>query len=176
MRISKNILFFVVFSIPVLYHATAENDDSFSIIKFIDPITFISSSQTVYQLEGIAPLSKNSSTDFDECLSFVKSMVSRANGFRVEYDERQESRSKHALIYLFLIVPELTENLSRDTDVIRQVGANQYEIFLNAYLVKHGYAKTAIVAPNTKYMDFFLSLEEEARLKEKGLFRKDLYR
>jgi len=45
-------------------------------------------------------------------------------------------------------------------------------LFVNAWLVKHGYAKVLTVPPNTRYRDLFEKLEEEARRKKVGLWRK----
>lgn len=43
--------------------------------------------------------------------------------------------------------------------------------FVNAILVKEGYAKVMTVPPNVKYADLFLKLEREAMKKQKGLWR-----
>ncbi len=44
--------------------------------------------------------------------------------------------------------------------------------FLNAYLLKGGYAKVMTVPPNDKYSKYFLKLQQEARLKNRGLWSK----
>lgn len=45
-------------------------------------------------------------------------------------------------------------------------------IFLNAELVKRGYARVLTVPPNVKYADLFLKLEREARSARRGLWGK----
>lgn len=42
--------------------------------------------------------------------------------------------------------------------------------FLNALLIKEGYAKVATYPPNVKYVDLFIDLEKKARAEEKGLW------
>ena len=43
--------------------------------------------------------------------------------------------------------------------------------FLNAEIIKAGYAQIMTIPPNVKYADLFLSLEQEARKESKGLWR-----
>jgi micrococcal nuclease len=45
-------------------------------------------------------------------------------------------------------------------------------MFLNAHLVKEGYATAATFPPNVKYVELFTKLEREARNKGKGLWAK----
>lgn len=45
-------------------------------------------------------------------------------------------------------------------------------VFLNAELVKRGYARVLTIPPNVKYSALFLKLEREARLARRGLWAK----
>lgn len=45
-------------------------------------------------------------------------------------------------------------------------------LFLNAHLVREGYARAATFPPNVKYSDLFRSLEQEARKERRGLWKK----
>lgn len=45
-------------------------------------------------------------------------------------------------------------------------------IFINAEIVKQGYASLLTIPPNVKYSDLFLKLYQEARLKNRGLWKK----
>ncbi len=47
-------------------------------------------------------------------------------------------------------------------------------IFVNAELVRQGYAKVSTYPPNVKYQDVFLELEHEAREKRRGLWAKEI--
>ncbi|GAW92058.1 thermonuclease family protein [Calderihabitans maritimus] len=44
------------------------------------------------------------------------------------------------------------------------------DTFVNAELVRRGYARVMTVPPNVKYADLFLSLEQEARRQKRGLW------
>ncbi len=43
--------------------------------------------------------------------------------------------------------------------------------FVNAELLKQGYAQLMTIPPNVKYKDLFLKLQKEAREKQRGLWR-----
>jgi len=45
------------------------------------------------------------------------------------------------------------------------------ELFVNAELVRQGYAKVYTVPPNVKYAEEFLELQREARENERGLWK-----
>lgn len=47
--------------------------------------------------------------------------------------------------------------------------------FINAELVKEGYAMTMTVPPNVKYAEEFVALQKEARENNKGLWSKDRF-
>lgn len=68
---------------------------------------------------------------------------------RLEYDVRKYDRYKRTLAYVYL------ENGT----------------FLNAHLVKNGYASAMTVPPNVRYADLFVQLQKEAREKRKGLWK-----
>jgi micrococcal nuclease len=68
---------------------------------------------------------------------------------RLEYDVSKYDRYKRTLAYVYL------ENGT----------------FLNAFLIKNGYASVMTVPPNVKYADLFVQLQKEARDKKKGLWK-----
>lgn len=68
---------------------------------------------------------------------------------RLEYDVSKYDRYKRTLAYVYL------ENGT----------------FLNAHLIKNGYASTLTVPPNVRYADQFVQLQKEAREKKKGLWK-----
>lgn len=70
---------------------------------------------------------------------------------RLEYDVGKYDQFKRALAYVYL-----------------EDGS-----FVNAMLVKEGYAKVMTVPPNVKYADLFLKLEREAMKKQKGLWKEN---
>lgn len=68
---------------------------------------------------------------------------------RLEYDVETKDRFGRTLAYLFL----------------------EDGTFINAELVKEGYATVYTVPPNVKYKDLFLSLQKDARQAKRGLWR-----
>lgn len=67
---------------------------------------------------------------------------------RLEYDVSRTDRYGRTLAYVYL----------------------QNGTFLNAELVKKGYAQIMTVPPNVKFAEFFLKLQQEAREKNRGLW------
>ncbi len=49
------------------------------------------------------------------------------------------------------------------------------KIFVNAYLVKMGYAQTMTVPPNVRYAGFFGKLQRQARKAKRGLWKLEYY-
>jgi micrococcal nuclease len=84
-----------------------------------------------------------------EASEYVKQLLT-GKKVRLEYDVQRYDRFKRTLAYIYL------EN----------------GMFLNAHLVKEGYATAATFPPNVKYVELFTKLEREARNKGKGLWAK----
>lgn len=68
---------------------------------------------------------------------------------RLEYDVSKYDRYKRTLAYVYL------ENGT----------------FLNAHLIKNGYASVMTVPPNVRFADQFVQLQKEAREKKRGLWK-----
>jgi micrococcal nuclease len=82
-----------------------------------------------------------------EASDYVKALLT-GRRVRLEYDVGRYDRYKRTLAYVYL----------------------EDGTFLNALLVKKGYANVATYPPNLKYVDLFIKLEREARGKGKGLW------
>lgn len=67
---------------------------------------------------------------------------------RLEYDVDKTDRYGRTLAYVYL----------------------EDGTFVNAHLVKYGYATILTVPPNVKYADYFLKLQAEARENNRGLW------
>jgi micrococcal nuclease len=68
---------------------------------------------------------------------------------KLEFDEGREDKYGRILAYVYLD-----------------------KIFVNALLVKKGYAKVLSMPPNVRYKKLFQTLEKEAKAKRKGLWKK----
>jgi micrococcal nuclease len=84
-----------------------------------------------------------------ESSNYVKSLLS-GRRVRLEFDVEKFDRYKRTLAYVYL----------------------EDGRFLNALLIKEGYASVATYPPNVKYASLFTELEREARKKGKGLWAK----
>ncbi len=99
--------------------------------------------------------SKNSKQD----IAFIKEMGKRSYQFtkslvegkrvRLEFDVEKQDRYKRLLAYVYL----------------------QDGTFVNAQIVKEGYASLMTYPPNVKYADLFLELYRQARENKRGLWK-----
>jgi len=67
---------------------------------------------------------------------------------RLEFDKERKDKAGRTLAYVFV-----------------------KNVFVNAELIKLGYARTNIVSPNDKYKNMFLDYEKKAKQSEKGLWQ-----
>lgn len=82
-----------------------------------------------------------------EAKAFVTQLISDSN-VRLEFDVNQFDQYGRTLAYVYL----------------------QDGTFLNAKLVKEGYAVVMTVPPNVKHVDDFIMLQRDARENERGLW------
>ena len=82
-----------------------------------------------------------------EASDYVKRILT-GRKVRLEYDVERYDRYKRTLAYVYL----------------------DDGTFLNALLVKEGYATAATFPPNVKFADLFSKLQREARSKRRGLW------
>lgn len=84
---------------------------------------------------------------------------------------------KEAKEYLEMLLHNKRIRLEFDVDPIDQYGRTLAYVYLedgtfvNADLVKNGYAMTMTVPPNVKYSDEFVKLQQEARENSRGLWK-----
>jgi len=79
---------------------------------------------------------------------YVKNLLD-GRRVRLEYDVAKYDRYKRTLAYVYL----------------------EDGTFLNAHLLKEGYASVMTVPPNVKHAELFVNLQRMARKKEKGLWK-----
>lgn len=82
-----------------------------------------------------------------EASDFVKKLL-EGQKVKLEYDVQEKDHYGRALAYVYL----------------------EDGTFLNAELVKKGYAQVMTVPPNVKFSDLFLDLQKDAREKNLGLW------
>lgn len=85
---------------------------------------------------------------------------------------------KEAKIYLTKFLSNKRVRLVYDVAPIDRYGRTLAYVyledgtFLNAHLVKNGYASVMTIPPNVKYADYFVKLQRDARLNNRGLWRR----
>jgi micrococcal nuclease len=134
------------------------NNIYYSVKKVVDGDTFWiddgSPKGLKVRLIGVdAPESRNSGTKETayfgrEASDYLSSLIAEKK-VRLEYDAGHFDRYGRTLAYVYL----------------------EDGTFVNADLVKNGYATVMTVPPNVKYADTFLKLERKARNKNKGLWK-----
>ena len=68
---------------------------------------------------------------------------------RLEFDVEKRDKYGRLLAYVFI---------------------SNGQLFLNAEIIKQGYAEVMIIPPNLKYADYFQGLYQEARENKRGLW------
>jgi micrococcal nuclease len=126
-----------------------------------------------------------------QAAEFVRRLA-EGKEIRLEYDEKQFQMKGRTLAYAYLDfnglkglkeMDRLTEIAGRDcpecesnletycsaTPLPEQGG--QCTVFLNATIIKAGYAQALIISPNVKYQALFVKLENQAKRHKRGVWK-----
>ena len=109
-----------------------------------------------------------------EAAEFTRQLV-QGKQVRLEYDVQQKDQYGRTLAYVYILV-------CKNCDVLRSLKYEYLDmedpdethavcLFLNATLIKAGYAQVVTHPPNVKYQELFLKLEKEAIERKMGLWR-----
>jgi len=138
-------------------HKKKDIDSFFSVTKVVDGDTFWiddgSEKGLKVRLIGVdAPESRNTGNKTigyygKEASDYLKSLIG-GRKVRLEYDVDTLDQYGRTLAYVYL----------------------EDGTFVNADLLKKGYAMIMTIPPNVKYVDYFLKLSRKARKREKGLW------
>ena len=123
-----------------------------TVLKVIDGDTVVTSDGQKIRYIGIDTpeiyYSRNSAEYFGyQAKDFNKKLVKGKN-VKLEFDSEHFDKYDRALAYVYL----------------------EDGTFVNAELVKEGYARVMTIEPNTKYADLFKRLEKEAKAKKLGMW------
>lgn len=91
----------------------------------------------------------------------------------LEYDAREEEKSGLKWVYVyFYLDPHLDMEMPETwyAELSPGTGERQLRVFLNATMIKAGYATMKIIPPNVKFQELFLKLQEEAKEQKRGLW------
>jgi len=91
----------------------------------------------------------------------------------LEYDVREKEKSGLKWVYVyFYLDPHLNMEIPEPwfTELSPGTAERQLRVFLNATLIRQGYAQMKIIPPNVKFQELFSRLQEEAKEQKRGLW------
>ena len=91
----------------------------------------------------------------------------------LEYDIEEKERSGRRWAYVyFYLDPRLNMEIPEAwySELVPETKERQLRVFLNATLIREGYASMKVVPPNVKYQELFSKLQEEAKAQKRGLW------
>ncbi|GEM_PF-5907167 len=102
--------------------------------------------------------------------NLAQRLVKQANKeLFIESSTQAVDEQGNLLAYVHIPVSKLDPGMTPDGEVITEQNGN-YQIFLNAYLLKIGLAELVPSLLDQKYKDLFSKLEAEAKQNKKGLW------
>ncbi len=93
----------------------------------------------------------------------------------LEYDEQEKEKEKSGRRWVyayFYLDPHLDMKIPDEWSVELSPGTEerQFRVFLNATLIKSGYAQRKILPPNVKFQELFSTLQDEAKEQKRGFW------
>jgi len=102
-----------------------------------------------------------------EATDFVKTFFNVTKEIHIEYDVEKKDKYGRTLAYVYVNPPILFVAQPPGWYFDKESGW----VFLNATIIKSGYASPMTIPPNVKHADLFKELYEEAREQGRGLWR-----
>jgi len=103
-----------------------------------------------------------------EATEFLKRYIYRGKEIILEFDVQERDGYGRLLAYVYY---------NQTIDITRVPQGLHWDpekgIFINATLIKSGYAQPMTIPPNVKYAELFEELYKEAREQKRGLWKKD---
>lgn len=141
-----------------MVHGNSQEIQFYKVMRVVDGDTFMIADGTAkgqaVRLTGIdAPESRNSRNKVKHALgaeatAYLQKLIA-GKKVRLEYDVDKTDRYGRTLAYVYL----------------------EDGTFVNAAIIKNGYASIMTIPPNVKYQELFLKLEKRARNNHKGLWK-----
>ncbi len=105
---------------------------------------------------------------------FTKQLV-EGKRVRLEFDVQQRDKYGRLLLYVYVkrlctIKDDFIWKIVHGDVFLEEHEDHGVELFVNAEIVKQGYAEPMIIPPNLKYGDYFQGLYQEARENKRGLW------
>ncbi len=109
----------------------------------------------------------------NEAKNFLKSLGLEGKEVYLEFDVQQRDKYGRLLAYVFVdtgIKRGDPLDFKFNSDYYFDYFNNRWMHFINASIVKAGYAQPMTIPPNVKYADLFRKLYKNAREKKRGLW------
>jgi micrococcal nuclease len=144
--------FSIVFIILLLLISNTVHSKEYVVRKVIDGNTIQLDTGEIVKYIGIETpelnLKEGGSEFFAKQASRYNQKLVFMKKVRLEFDKEREDSAGRMLAYVF-----------------------EKRVFVNAELIKLGYARANIIPPNDKYKNMFLDYEKKAKQSEKGLWQ-----
>ncbi len=119
------------------------------------------------QLIGV-DCSEANTQEGQKAIEFMKSLV-EGREIRLEFDVEKRDESDRLSAYVFIDIPFNIKSDRREDYYYSSNDVTKY-VFVNATIIKAGYASPVTIPPNVKYVDLFQKLYQEARENKRGLW------
>jgi len=148
----------------------------------------IETPQTVYVTSEFLEASKRWGTGYlremgQEAKEFLESRISdwRNEEVLLEFDVEKRDKYGRLLAYVWYVGDSSMKGDLWDRNIafgpwekkMNEAGESLDVLFINAVIVKAGYAQPMTIPPNVKYVELFQKLYEEAREAKRGLWKND---
>jgi len=111
-----------------------------------------------------------------EATEFVKKLLPEGAEVRLEFDVQERDKYGRVLAYVFIDTGiGINQPLGYKTPINHHYDyySDTFKHFINATVIKAGYATPMTIPPNVKYADLFKELYEEAREQKRGLWGRE---
>jgi len=113
-----------------------------------------------------------------EATEFVKNFALEGKEVRLEFDVQERDKHGRLLAYIYILVCidcDLKKDKRFEYTHFEDQGKYGAEyLFLNASIIKSGYAQPMTIPPNVKYAELFEELYKEAKEQGRGLWKEKL--
>ena len=138
-------------AIVIATHALAQNQPLYKVTRVIDGDTIeLETGERIRYIGMDTP--ERGEPFFDEATEFNSYLVLNKT-IRIQYGKEKLDRYDRTLAYVYVPV-------------------GNGEIFVNAWIVQHGWAEEAEYPPNNIYVEVFKYLEKEAKRNKLGIWRR----
>lgn len=111
-------------------------------------------------------------------LECVDTYIKQGQSIRLEFDVQHKDDHGRLLAYVYVLYSMNDGNWLPPQSVhpgvwsiVKENALNDWEMFLNAYIIQQGLALPLTAPPNVKYADLFQELYQDARKNKKGLWK-----